>query len=101
MARSSEARQRDIIARLAVPGASIRSVAHDLGLAESTVKNSLTDLYRRLGVASALQAYAALVDRPVPARGDPPDEMTVAGHRFAHIAACPCPRRGRASRSTG
>ena len=37
-----------------------KQVAHELGIALSTVKNQLSELYVRLGVGGAMEAIAAL-----------------------------------------
>lgn len=53
------ARQVDIIDRLTEPGATQQSVADELGISISTVKNHLTLAYRTLGVRSIAQAARA------------------------------------------
>ena len=49
-------RELEIIDLLTRPNASIRSVAHELGLSESTIKGHLGKLYRKLDVRSQSQA---------------------------------------------
>ncbi len=49
-----------VLHRLAEPGASYASVAHDLGITENAARQRMWRLYRRLGVHSDLQAWAAL-----------------------------------------
>lgn len=53
------ARQADIIDRLTEPGATQQSVADELGISISTVKNHLTLAYSKLGVRTIAQAARA------------------------------------------
>ncbi|MEO1288227.1 MAG: response regulator transcription factor [Chloroflexota bacterium] len=53
-------RQRDIL-RLLYQGMDNRSIANDLNLSVKTVENHLTRLYRKLGVASRLEAVNYLM----------------------------------------
>ena len=49
-----------VLHRLAQPGSTIVSVARELGISTSAAEKRLHRLYRRLGVTSALQAYARI-----------------------------------------
>ena len=53
-------RQERVLLLLSRRGASIASVAHELGLSERQVKRDLANLNRRLDVSTPLQAAAAL-----------------------------------------
>lgn len=56
-------RERDIILRCAAPGATQEKVAEELGIAQSTVKNTLRMGYAKLGVHTLAQAVRALLER--------------------------------------
>lgn len=56
-------RQVEIIDLLTMPGATQQSVANDLGISISTIKNHLTLAYRTLGVRSIAQAARAMRKR--------------------------------------
>ena len=60
MASQPTSAETDVLYRLREPGATVRSVAHDLGISEHAAKARLRSLYRRLGVNSAVQALAKL-----------------------------------------
>lgn len=49
-----------VLHRLTQPGATMKSVAHELGITERAVKGRLQRLYGRLGVADRLQAWVRL-----------------------------------------
>lgn len=53
------------IARLIVTGASTKEVGFRLGLSDSTVKNHLAAMFRKLGVASRVDLVRVLTDRRV------------------------------------
>jgi DNA-binding NarL/FixJ family response regulator len=54
------ARELEILALLAA-GARSRTIATDLGIAEPTVKRHITNLYRKLGVTSRVEAATLYV----------------------------------------
>jgi DNA-binding NarL/FixJ family response regulator len=58
MTRPLTGRQQQIMDAL-LDGASNRVIAERLGLCEQTVKNQLTRIYRKLGVAGRLQLVMA------------------------------------------
>jgi DNA-binding CsgD family transcriptional regulator len=58
-------RQRDLVRHLAL-GKSNRQLAHDLGLAEGTVRKHLEKLYRNLGVHSRAEALARVATVATP-----------------------------------
>ena len=56
-------RERELILRCSEPGATQESVAEELGLAVSTVRNTLRGAYRALGVHTLAQAVRILLER--------------------------------------
>jgi NarL family two-component system response regulator YdfI len=44
-----------------VSGARTRAIAHDLGIAEPTVKRHLTNLYRKLGATNRVEAVTSFL----------------------------------------
>lgn len=54
-------RQRELILRCSEPGATQEAVAEELGIAASTVKNTLYVAYRTLGVRTLAQAVRVLL----------------------------------------
>jgi len=57
-------RQVDIL-RLSVSGASAKEISFKLGIAESTVKNHLSAIYRKLGVKSKVGCISTIVSRHI------------------------------------
>lgn len=53
-------RERDLV-QAVLSGASNKIIAHRLGLSEQSVKNRLTGLYRKYGVASRLELVVAVM----------------------------------------
>lgn len=62
-------RQRDIL-RLISTGASNREIAEQLAYAEKTIKNELTEIYRKLDVRDRTQAAVEAVRRGLVAKSD-------------------------------
>ncbi len=63
---SLTARERELILRCSEPGATQERVAEDLGIAPSTVRNTLRSAYRVLGVRTLAQAVRVILgDRTV------------------------------------
>lgn len=54
------ARQLECLERVTRPGGSVAQAAYEMQLAEQTVKNHLSALYRALGVRSQAQAVRVL-----------------------------------------
>ena len=57
-------RQVEIL-RLSTSGASAKEIGFELGIAESTVKNHLSAIYRKLGVKSRVGCISAIVSRRI------------------------------------
>jgi PAS domain S-box-containing protein len=57
-------RQVEIL-RLSTSGASAKEIGFELGIAESTVKNHLSAIYRKLGVKSKVGCISAIVSRRI------------------------------------
>jgi len=57
-------RQVEIL-RLSVSGASAKEISFELGIAESTVKNHLSAIYRKLGVKSKVGCISTIVSRRI------------------------------------
>lgn len=53
------------ILRLSTSGASAKEIGFELGIAESTVKNHLSAIYRKLGVKSKVGCIGAIVSRRI------------------------------------
>ena len=54
------ARELEVLDRLS-SGARSRTIAHELGITEPTVKRHLTNLYRKLGVTNRVEAVASFI----------------------------------------
>ena len=61
--RTLTPREHELILRCSAPGATQRKVAADLGISQSTVKNTLHLAYARLGVKTLAQAVRAVMEK--------------------------------------
>ena len=89
-------REWDALVAYAIYG-NQKEAAEFIGASVQTFKNHLTSARKRLQSHHIFDAYQAIgwlvvPDQPEQPVGDLPDALTIHGHRFVHVAACPCLR---------